>query len=595
MAAHEQLAFGTQFALNGGPLEFVLHPLVAYEGTAIVAALYQLAVQIALGVTLVWALRRSFPLLLSVPLAYLVLVLDADQFVPAPQPLIVLAFIWCMVALSDDAPPFAAPLVVFGGAVTSAVALLVQFSDGFGVLFASLVVVIVLQRRDRRALPAFLGVLVLTAAVIWLATGQGFGNVMPFARTTFESLSQWSAAYPYDSEQAVAWILPFLLAAIAAAMLAAWLGSRELDRTRRAAVLLIAAAFCFTAWKHTVVINHPSYAALFASLMVTPWVAFRWSGSLRYLALGAIAALSILFFPVSGESPSELAHPIKRAGEARHQLEALLLPDHRAEARENAKRLMRATYRLDPATLDAMRGRTVMVFPYEVGIAWAYDLDWELLPIPPYLAYTSRLDDLDRDAVEDPEGPELILRHRACGAVADEAHQACPPLDSFGPTYLPHEVPATTIAMACNFRRLRTTRRFQLLERTPDRCGRERKLGSVTAGEGEPVEVPEPPAPDALVVARVDGIQPSGLERLRTFLYRAAARYEQIDGGAPYQVVPGVMEDGLLLRVPPFLGSGPFPLAHDATTIALATESGFAASGGPYRIDFYAMTILPPR
>jgi hypothetical protein len=591
MATHRGLDFGTQFILNGGPLEFVLHPMVLYPANAAASAAYLLLTQIALSLTLVWALRRSLPVLLAAPLAYVVLALDANQYVPAAEPILALAVIWSLVSLADDPPLFARSLLVFGGGIASAVALLVQFSDGFLIFFIC-VVPLLAQPRDRtRSLAAFSGVFAITLAVLWFATGQGIGNFDDYIRTAFEVVSQWSTALPIDVP-AVDWARPFAAAAIAATFAATFLGTRGLPPLRRGAAFLLVAVFDFAAWKHSFVINTGSYAALFAWLMLMPWLAFRWRGPFLGVALGVLGGLIVLFYPLSNKSPSELTHPIAHAKDAADQLETLLLPGPRGRARAESRQFLRDFYRLDPKTLALLRGRSVLSYPWETAPIWAYGLDWAPQPIFPYLAYTPYLDQLDADTISSPSGPEAILRHRPCGAIVRPSYVGCEAWNAVGPTFLPHEEPNATIAMLCNFEPVRTTPRLQVLYRVPDRCGRPRLISSQTVENFESSVIPRPRRDDEVVFARVHGLEPSGLERLRTLLYRATNRYETFDGEYQYRAVPGTMADGVILRVPSQLNfQPPFPVTPNEATISFDTNPGVGASSGPYEIEYLAMPV----
>jgi hypothetical protein len=594
MAVHQGLDFGTQFILNGGPLEFVLHPMVLYSGTAVAGAIYLLLTQLALGLTLVWTLRRSLPLLAAAPLAYVLLTLDTDQFVPAPEPILALVFIWAMVSLTEEPPDFARPLLLVGGGIAGAAALLIQFSDGFLIFFMCVVAVLAQPRERARGVAIFSGVFVASLAGFWFATGQGVANFDDYVRTAFEELSEWSTALPYTAP-AVSWGRPYAAVAIAATLVAVFLGTRGLSPLRRGAAFLIVAALDFSAWKHGFVIETPSYAALFTSLMLLPWLAFRWRGPSLGVALGAIAALVVLFYPVSGLKPSGLTHPIARAKDAVDQLETLMLPGPRGKARAESREFLRSFYRFDPKTLALLRGRSVLIYPWETAPIWAYGLDWHPQPLVPFLAYSPYLDRGDAEAIASPSGPQAILRHSPCGAIYSARSPGCEAWNAVGPTFLPHEEPEATIAMLCNFVPVRTTPKLQLLYRVPDRCGRPRLLAKRSLGNLENSRIP-PPGPGEVVFARVHGLKPSGLERLRTFLYRATDRYEIFDDSYRYRVVPGTMEDGIVLRVPPRLNyRPPFPVTPNASEIAFGTNPGAGVSDPSYEVEYFALPVRAPR
>jgi hypothetical protein len=291
-----------------------------------------------------------------------------------------------------------------------------------------------------------------------------------------------------------------------------------------------------------------------------------------------------------------LTRPISRAKDARDQLETLLLPGPRERARAESREFLRGFYNFDPKTLALLRGRSVFSYPWETAPIWAYELDWHPQVIFPYLAYTPHLDELNAAAISSPAGPETILRHRPCGAIERASYLGCEAWNAVGPTFLPHEEPRATIEMLCNFEPVRTTPRLQVLERVPDRCGPPRPISSHTVGDLETLRIPTPPRPDQVVFAKVHGFKPSGLERLRTFLYRATNRSEIFDDSYQYRVVPGTMEDGVILRVPPRLNfEPPFPVTPNARAVSFETNGGMGVSSPSYEVEFFAMQVRPPR
>jgi hypothetical protein len=244
---------------------------------------------------------------------------------------------------------------------------------------------------------------------------------------------------------------------------------------------------------------------------------------------------------------------------------------------------------LDPRTKRLIGDRPVAVYPWDAALAWALDLDWHPLPvIQSYSAYTPSLDRRNADAAASADGPRLILRHAFDPANPDASRP-----QSIDGRSLAYESPATTLAILCNFRAVRTTENHQLLARTPNRCGPERELGSVTADYGEGVRVPRAHG-NEVVLARVSGLAPSGLEWLRTDLYRAAPRYVIFDGGLTYRIVAANAGDGLIMSAPTRLDfPRPWAFAPNSQTVTFEHDSEALTSSGPLRISFYAMPVRP--
>ena len=130
-----------------------------------------------------------------------------------------------------------------------------------------------------------------------------------------------------------------------------------------------------------------------------------------------------------------------------------------------------------------------------------------------------------------------------------------------------------------------------MLERTAPRCGRERPLGRTTVALGTPAPVPAPPDRDSMVLARIDGIDVGGLEKLRALAFRALTRHAVLDGNRRFRLVPGTAGDGLIMSVPR-AADFPAPLGLDQATRTLAILRGEdEQSGDEVTIRWSAVSI----
>ena len=132
---------------------------------------------------------------------------------------------------------------------------------------------------------------------------------------------------------------------------------------------------------------------------------------------------------------------------------------------------------------------------------------------------------------------------------------------------------------------------YQLLERSEvDRCGPERPLETVEADYGEPVTVPRAGPRDA-VFARIDGVDPAGIERLRTLLYRSSIRRFGL-GPARVRFAASNAAGGLLISAPRALDyPRPFNLAPDVRSISVDSERGFATTTPTLGYEFFAVPV----
>lgn len=576
MAVHAGLRFGREVVFSYGPLGFLQSPFVYYGGLGILALLFSVAVYLAFCVALVRAMARVVPLLVSVVVAFLLL---------AGLPLIeqppLLAAMAAMALLERERSPRAIDAFVVLGATFAALEALIKLSTG-PVVAAIFLIALLGSGARRSRVVAYLVLLAVEILALWLLSGQSLATLPDFLANTKEIVSGYSSSMMAEPD-VPHWQV--VLASIAAAMVAVAVvaGTRFGSfRGRRAgwAATALVALVAFALFKEGVVRTDAGHLSLFFSSATVLWIAIPWSR--RQWPLMVAGAIVIVAIGIPGRPESSapnwnVVDNVQRAGE---QVLNLVDSSRRADLIAAGKGNLQATYQLDQPTLAALAGRTVAIEPWEIGVAWAYDLRWRPLPVfQNYSAYTAKLDRLNAEAVESPAGPERILRENPLQVFPEFPTQD---VDSRYPAWDP---PEQERAVLCHFVPVRTDERWQVLRRVHDRCGAPRPVGTAEAGEGETVAVPAP-GKGEVVFVRLHGAGVGGLERIAASLFHARTRRLVVDGEASYRLIPETAGDGLLLRGRgPFVEGGPFSPVPQARTIALT-----GAAGG-LRFDFFAMKV----
>jgi hypothetical protein len=572
LAAQAGLDHGTQIAFTFGPLGFLEQPMVIDGLLSTLAAIYLFGLRALLAASLLWAARRSFPWPAAAAIAFVVAAIIPRTVGSVP---LALTLLWTLLALQRDAPPWTARALAYGGGALAAVEALVKLNTGLTVVIAVLIAVVGLPGDRLRNLGRFAATAIATFVVLWFAAGQGVGNLDDYLRSSFQLVSGYDNAMQLE-QGAVPWDwFACLVVAIASIGLVA--GSPGGRRARLAKVALVA-VFAFSLEKYAYVRHEPGHAGVLLGVLAVVWLTPRWSGEGRLVAAAAVALIALAYVPVADESLDTSVAPKV----AVNQLADLVVPSERDEAADQARLALAAGYALDPQMLARIGSSPVDVRPWEIGIVWAYGLDWRPLPvIQDYAAYTPQLDELNADALASPDGPRFVLRHLGYESSS---------LYGLEGRLAPFDAPLEQRELLCGFRATATTPTYQLLERDGDRCGAERNLGTVEAAYGEPVPIPRG-HPDEAVFARIDGAGAEGVERLRAFAYREALRSVTL-GGITTRFETATAPDGLLLRAP--AGADfprPFALALNATTITIDSEGGFATSEGPLELHFFAVPI----
>jgi hypothetical protein len=577
MAVHQGLHFGSDVVFTYGPLGFLNTRLVFFGDLASLSFVYAAALYVLFCIGLVWALRRVLPLLVAMLAAFIAVAWLPMPLLEVGLLVAVLACFWLLEAERSERELW---VFVVAAATFAAPAALIKLSTG-PLVAVILLIALVGARAGGRRIAAYVVLLLAEVLVLWWATGQSLGDVPAFIGHTIEISGGYSSAMLRSTDVAPWKVTAAVLAAIGsglALVAAAWLwGGR--DRATRWAGVAIAAIVSFAIYKEGVVrVDAGHLTVLFANAAVV-WVAVGLGGRHRLLMLASAAIVFAISLPVRPAGLTTNFDPVSNVRDAVENARTLVDSGRRDQLIGFGHAAMEAEYGLAPAGLAAVGDHTVAIEPWEIGAAWAYGLHWDPLPVfQNYSAYTPQLDRLNAEAVEDPGGPERLLRHNPL-VVQPEF-----PTADLDDRFAGWDPPEQARAVLCNFAPLWEDERWQVLGRVRDPCGGEREIGSVSAA-GEAVDVPTP-GPGEVVFARIHGAGVSGLERLQTFLFHAASRHAVVNGETRYRLVPETAGDGLLLRAAPgVVKPGPFDPVPEASTLAV--------EGGADRItyDFYAFKV----
>lgn len=570
-AAEHGLRFGDRLVWTYGPLGFLIHgPLLYYGDVAIVQMAFAWLVQLLLAGTLFLLLRRSFPALVAFAAAAVVVALVDDR-------LSALAIAWCALLLARrEGAPRDAVAAAFAPAagVLAGVAALGKLNQGVGIVLIVLVTLVAFPGRRRRDLATFALVALATAAIGWVATGQTLADVWPYLRNGKEIVSGYPAAMGMPHPE-LPWA-PWSAAVVAALSLVLLLDvARDALPRRRTGLLAVWAIFLFLAWKqgfvrHGGILYFADVLVLFAVLPVRR--------DRRAFALGALAAAVVIALASYGASDlGQRLDPIGNAKAAVHELRTLASRDRRGAVKADLRQRIVTHYGLPAAFVQAIGRQTVAFWAYSYAdLVYAYDLDWRPPPVlEPYSAYTPALDRLDADLLASARAPRWIVRSTLGG------------LDN---RFVTFEVPLATLQIVCRYRPVGVSPPWELLVRTADRCGAPRVVATVSARWGQSVPVPPAP-PGALLLVRIDGANPQGIEQLRAALLRPYERSVALDG-RPYRLIAATAADGLLLRAPANADHpAPFTMAPNPGQISVSREGG--SPGESLRYTFVAVPVRP--
>jgi hypothetical protein len=576
-AAEHGLPFGQHLVFSYGPLGFLdtwLGPRLYYGDLMVAAWLYRALVQLLLAGTLLVVLRRSFPL----PVAALGTAVTVALITDAP---LGLGFAWCMLLLTRERErpegPWDLLLPIALGALIGVVAL-GKLNQG-GELLALIVIAVVAAPRRREAV-AFGVTWLAVCGTGWLATGQSLGDVWPYIRNGLEVVAGYPAGM--STERLDNWAYPVAAVVAVLALVLAWDHVRVRDARRRIGVLALCIVYTVFAYKEGFTLADDTHFKTFLSGMLVVFAVLPVRPRRQPLLLAGLAAGTIAFGVVAGQHEMRRTFdPFENVAAVADQVRTIASASRRETTLEEVRAAIVATYGVPPRLLAAIGDRPMMWWPIAYGdFAWAHELKLRpLVTLEPYAAWRPRLDRLAAEQLASERAPERILQ-------ASTRH--VPSVIGAHPTHL---VPLAAREILCRYRPIAKEDPWQVLARGADRCGSERTLGSTTVAWGERVAVPAARRRDALVLVRIAGAGPQGLEHLTDLLLRPRHRWIRLDG-EEYYLIAATAADGLLLSARPEADyPAPFSFAPNPKEIAIGRFGG--EPDGELRYTFAEVAIEP--
>jgi hypothetical protein len=575
MAVNEGRHFGTEIVYTYGPLGFLVWPSLWVGSLAAVSYAYTVVLYVAFVASLTWSLRRTVGLVAAAFIVFFTSV----AFGFFDQLPLMLGVGVCFIALREDRPAQGMSVLVYGGGLLCAVEPLVKLSIGPPLVLIMLLAMIG-ARADRRQWGGFLGTAVVGFFVLWFATGQGLGNLWDYADNGVQIIKGYSEAMGYDAGPA--WEAVALVV-FSIALVTAIHRARFRDTRAKWFATAVTAVVTYTAFKYGTTQFAKSgppvvaMSSLLAVFLMAPWPPRRAPAFVVATAIFGAIIVHASALPVTLD-------PVVRLETFKESAELMIRPGLRHQKIAEERNTLRTTLAVPPPVLEALAGKTVAIEPWEITIAWAYELDWKPLPVfQNYQDYTQQLDRLNAETVEDAEnGPQTLLRQTPAGTVVTGGR---PGFFERQPAWDP---PEQSFADFCNFVPTLTEGAWQVLSRISDRCGKPKLSTSLSVDPGQTFQIPQARS-DEIVTMRVHGMKLEGLEKLTSLFWRPSERHAVVNGGKyRYRFPPDTTEDPMIVSADRTLGHGP-----ELPELPVLRKMLLEGASGPFQVDFYRVKLKP--
>ena len=564
LAQQAGLHFGRDIVFTYGPLGFLTVTRLFVVWTGIAAVIFALVLQLLLCRTLLHVMR-DIPVVIAVFATYIVATVVPGQ----AETGLMIVFALTLSLLADEGKRLPSWLP-FAGGIAASTLLLIKPNAGVFALALAVIAVGFCAPRPVRALVELGGSFVVGFAVLWWATGNAIGDVLPWLRASEQFVVGYTAGMAYidpgrhrEVGDAV------LLIAVSAALV--WRAGEGHQRARKAALALAWAIGTFAILKEGFVRHDSVHSGIFFFGAAVTCATLARHELTRVAGIGAAIIASSWALTAVGVEPSAFYRYMDRV----HGLTAdvRLLADGQARnlLRADARAAMFANLRMPPSVLRDLRSHTVDVEPMETSAVWTLGLHWRPQPdFQGYAVLTPSLDHMNADLLVSPRRPDRVLRAY--------------PLSAIDGRNAVFDAPNAFLALVCNYRETFANGALEVLAHARNRCGPARRLGGSSIQAGQHVRVPRA-GPNDLIYARLRIPQPFS-ERLRELVWKP-------------DVLPGIVLDGVSFRLVTATASGPMLMRMPAS-------AGFPPSGfsdpqvdmfrlsdvpSPVRVDFYAVRV----
>jgi hypothetical protein len=415
LALLKQLRFGEDIVFTFGPLGFLYAPyyidftLWAISSTFSLAAHFLFFFVILLLLS-TWPARWTESLLLVFTAAFVLTVIIGLPFPYIDYKLCASALILLYLVMTDKIQTGSSILLLAVSSILFATASLIKFSAAL-ISVSSIAVGLAcfVHRRKTGCFLCLLLVYLSALPLLWKLSGQELPGLPLYILRSFEISSGYSAgmAYPGRSKH--------LYYGIGYVGVIGFIGIMAIIKRwyHLSLFFLLCFGYLLVTFKHGFVrMGGGAYiliylnVALFLSLMYLVSRRESTAGFRCAILVSCLILLAIMhkypmrFLP----SPAQQVHQIK------WYVSLMTDTSRRSQVADSAKKAIAEMHPLEKESLLYLEDRSVDIIPWEVSIAYAYDLNWAPRPVfQSFVAYTEKLDLLNAGYFQGNGAPDRIL------------------------------------------------------------------------------------------------------------------------------------------------------------------------------------------
>ncbi|MBN2588961.1 MAG: hypothetical protein JXA96_03790 [Sedimentisphaerales bacterium] len=411
MAFIKKMQFGKDIIITFGPLGFLFLPEFNNFNTWIISLTFALFVHLLL-VYSIYMMIKNLSLNLLDLLVLVIILVFALPILPVEYKLLYSITALLYLSVADERVSKYGFLICILICILMAVVSLLKFTaaiTSFSILL--FIAVYYLYRKKYVYIPVVLGTYVGSILLLLYMIGQDVVNFLAYLVNSFEISSGYNSAMSTtgNNEDVIAGfcVIGLLLIILVDSIL-----KRKKDLVL---FLLINSGFIFISFKHGFVRHDSGHIYIFFSNMLLLLIiaAFTLKAESRaFLQHSSFVLICVLIGFIYHQYP----HSLKpRFSEQYRNIYSTVStinssPQERDKILDDNKDNMKRFYDLSERTLDYINNKTMDILPWEVSLAYAYNLNWAPRPVfQSYTAYTQKLDIMNAEYYEKNISPDILL------------------------------------------------------------------------------------------------------------------------------------------------------------------------------------------
>jgi len=227
-------------------------------------------------------------------------------------------------------------------------------------------------------------------------------------------------------------------------------------------------------------------------------------------------------------------------------------------------------YLLSNNTLDTIGNDTIEIFPWEIALLYAYDLNWNPYSLSqPYSSYTAELDQINSNHLNIKEiSPEFILISS----------------DSIDGRYYLFDEPLTLRNILCNYNSVTIDQKYLLLQKEDKNCSSPHLKTSMMKKINETIEIPKHNSDYLFANVKIEY---SILGKISEIFFKPPQIHVLIDNQTSWRFIHKTAQNGILISTSDNAKQG-FPLLmNDIHSLKFITNPFFYNEN--IDIEFYEM------